>query len=44
MKKLPKTIMKTVRYIRQDAPVEQLEVILQAVTKAINQRKEMVEK
>lgn len=39
MKKLGKTLMKTIRYIRQDAPPEQLEMIRRLLTNAIDERK-----
>lgn len=35
----PKTINKTVRYIKQDAPLEDLEAIHQLIKTAIDRRK-----
>ena len=39
-KKVPKTIVKTVRYIKQDATDEQLELIKRLINNAIEQRKQ----
>ncbi len=47
MKKLsdfPKTINKTVRYIKQDAPYEDLEKIQLLIKKAIDDRKQQENK
>jgi hypothetical protein len=41
---MPKSIKKAVRYIYQDAPIEQLKEIQSLVNQAINQRLEKKEK
>jgi hypothetical protein len=42
--KVPKAIIKTVRYIKQDAKIEQLETIQRLVIEAIDRRKQLLRK
>jgi hypothetical protein len=42
--KVPKTIVKTIRYIKQDATTEQLETIHRLMTDAIERRKQVLNK
>ncbi|MFD1676347.1 hypothetical protein [Alicyclobacillus fodiniaquatilis] len=44
MDKLPKTVLKTVRYIRQDATLDQLIIIEQNVMREIIRRRQALKK